>query len=161
MLTSNSSTIILLAKISLLSKLLDEVKNIAITNVVHEEVLNKDSFENLIIKKEISQRRIKIDFIKEKFYANAIKQFKIDKGEASTFALCANKKYEGILTDDRELIKLCKIQEIKFTSSMAIVVILYKKKKINKKGALEKMEQLQGYGMFSSDIYNYFKNMVN
>ena len=79
MLVSNSSTIILVAKITLLQKFLDEVKNVSITNVIYEEVLKKDSFENLIIKKEIEKDRIKIVRIEESHYSNILKQFKHTK----------------------------------------------------------------------------------
>ena len=84
----------------------------------------------------------------------------MDEGEASTFALYDKRKHKAILTDDRELIKLCKINNIKFISAMAIVVVLFRKKCISKDEALEKMEKLQGYGRYSNEIYNYFKNMV-
>ena len=160
MLVSNSSTIILIAKITLLPKFLDTVKNITITNMVYDEILKKDSFENLIIKKEIDKGRIKVESIETKQYLDIIKQFKIDEGEASAFALCVNKKYEGILTDDKELIKLCKIEGIKFASAMAIAVTLFRKKIINKNEALEKMEKLQGYGRYSDEIYDYFIKQV-
>lgn len=160
MLVSNSSTIILIAKITLLPKFLDTIKNVAITDIIYEEITKKDSFENLIIKKEIENGRIKVNPIKERFYLDILKQFKLDEGEASTFALYDNKKYEGILTDDRELIKLCKINSIPFISAMAMVVMLFTKKIINKDEALEKIEKLQGYGRYSNDVYNYFKNMV-
>lgn len=160
MLVSNSSTIILIAKITLLPKFLDTIKNVAVTNIVYEEIIKKDSFENLIIKKEIENGRIKVNPIKERFYLNILKQFKLDEGEASTFALYDNKKYKGILTDDRELIKLCKINSVPFTSAMAIVVMLFTKKIINKDESLEKIEKLQGYGRYSNDVYNYFKKMM-
>ena len=160
MLVSNSSTIILIGKITILPKFLNTVKNIAITDIVYEEILKKDSFENLIIKKEIEKSRIKVKPIKNEQYLDIIKQFKIDEGEASAFALCTNKNYDGILTDDKELIKLCKIEGIKFISAMAIVVMLFRRKVINKSEALEKIENLHGYGRYSDDIYNYFVQQV-
>ena len=160
MFASNSSTIILLAKISLLSKFLDKAKKIAITGVVYEEILKKDSFENLIIKKEVEKGRIKIEDIETKFFSGIINQFKLDEGEASAFALCKSKNYAGILTDDKELIKLCKIESIKFSSAMAIVVMLFREKIISKSEAMEKIENLQGYGRYSKEVYDYFKEMV-
>ena len=160
MLISNSSTLILIAKITMLSKFLDSIKSIAITDIVYEEILKKDSFDGLIIKKEVEKGRIKIENIDFKQYADVIKQFKIDEGEASTFALCTSKKHDGILTDDKELIKLCKVESIKFTSAMAIVVMLLNKKIIDKNEAIEKIEKLQGFGRYSDDIYNYFMSQV-
>ena len=160
MLVSNSSTIILIAKIALLSKFLDEVKNISITSIIYDEILKKDSFENLLIKKEIESGRIKVEQIKEKDYNNLLKQFKLDKGEASAFALYNNGKYKAVLTDDKELIKICKINNVPFISAMAIIVTLFRKKIVSKNEALEKMEKLQGYGRYSNEIYIYFKGMV-
>ena len=78
MLISNSSTLVLLAKIGLLPKFLDHVKTIAITNVIYEEVTRKDSFENLCIKNEIGGGRIKLEKIEEKAYLNILRQFKLD-----------------------------------------------------------------------------------
>lgn len=161
MIVSNSSTAILLAKISLLPKFLDAAKKIGITDAVYGEIIRKESFENLIIKKEVQNGRIKIDSIDKKYYLGTIRQFKIDEGEASTYALCIKKKYKGIMTDDRELIKLCKIEGIQFTTAMAIAAALFRKKSISKSEALEKIEKLQGYGRYSNDVYAYFKNMVN
>ena len=160
MLVSNSSTIILIAKATLLSKFLDSVKNVTITKVIHDEIIKKDSFENLSIKKEIEKGRIKVEIVDDRLYLTTLKHFKLDEGEASAFALLQERKYNGILTDDKELIKLCKIEDIKFTSAMAVVVKLFKKRIINKTEALEKIEKLQGYGRYSNELYNYYKNMV-
>ena len=37
-----------------------------------------------------------------------IKQFKLHKGEASAYSIFKKKTHKALLTDDRELIKLCK-----------------------------------------------------
>lgn len=160
MVVSNSSTLILIAKVTLLSDVLDYFKNITITKIVYEELTKKESFENMVIKKEIERGRIKIESVELKSHLDLIKQFKIDEGEASTFVLCKSKKYGLALTDDKELIKLCKIQDIKFTCALALAAILFKKRALNKDEALEKMEKLQGYGRYSAEIYNYFYKMV-
>jgi len=61
------------------------------------------------------------------------------------------------LTDDGELIKLCKIENIPFIVAMAVVIRLFKKRKIDKKEAIDKLEKLYGYGRYSEEIYKYFK----
>ena len=160
MLVSNLSTLILIAKISALSKFLDRAKKIVTTEVVYDEILKKDSFENSIIKKEVKNGRIIIDHIQTSQYSGITGQFRLDGGEASTFALYMTKRHEGILTDDKELIKVCRIEQIKFVSSMAIILMLFKRNIIGKSEALEKLEMLQGYGRFSNEIYEYFKNKV-
>ena len=56
MIVSNTSTLILLAKVDSLSILLDNIKKISIPKIVYEEIANKkDSFEFLTIKKEIEK----------------------------------------------------------------------------------------------------------
>ena len=159
MFASNSSTTILIAKATLLSKFLD-IGKVAITSVVYNEITQKESFENLAIKREIERGRIKVESINAKGYLSILKHFKIDEGEASAFALCTSRKYRAVLTDDKELIKLCKIEGVPFLSAMAIVIMLFKKKVVSKRVALEKMEKLQGYGRYSIDVYNYFKSVV-
>ena len=160
MLASNSSTLILISKIDLLSKFLDAIKAIAITDIVFEEVSKKDSFENLIIKKEVEKGRIKIEVAEAKPYFEIIRQFKLDEGEASTFALCMGKKFDGVMTDDKELIKLCKVEGIKFISAMSILVMLFRNGTMDKSEAMEKLDKLQAYGRYSSEIYSHFKGLV-
>jgi len=154
---SNTSTIILLAKVNALNLLLDDLKNITIPSVVYEEIKNKDSFEILSINNEIKKRRIEIRVVDKKCYENVLKQFKLDEGEAAAYALYKTQKGKILLTDDGELIKLCKIENIPFIVAMAVVIRLFKKRKIDKKEAIDKLEKLYGYGRYSEEIYKYFK----
>ena len=161
MIVSNASTLILLAKVRLLSVLLDDIKKITIPEIVYEEIINKkDSFEILLIKKEIDKKRMILADVDKKNYATMLEQFKLDQGEAAAYALLKNIKGKAVLTDDGELIKLCKIENVPFITAMAVVVKLFKKKKLAKVDALEKLEKLHGYGRYSEDIYDYFRSEV-
>ena len=146
MIISNSSTLILISKVGLTSKLLDHINMLAIPEEVYEE----------IIKKEIELKRIVVKKVDTKRYKNKINQFRLDKGEASAYALFCESKGTVILTDDKELIKLCRIENIPFICAMAIVIKLYKEKVIKKEEALEKLNSLNGYGRYSKDIYKFF-----
>ena len=157
---SNSSTIILLAKVNGLSLLLDDIKKIIIPSVVYDEIKNKDSFEVMLVKKEVEKGRIKAINIDKKSYEDVIKQFKLDEGEAAAYALFKEKDGKALLTDDGELIKLCKIEGIPFIVAMAVVVKLFKKGKIKRDESLEKLSKLYGYGRYSEEIYKYFKSEV-
>ena len=158
MIVSNTSTLILLAKVDSLSILLDNIKKISIPKIVYEEIANKkDSFEFLTIKKEIGKNRIVLIDVGKKSYSSILAQFKLDEGEAAAYALFKTAKGKAILTDDRELIKLCKIENVPFITAMAVVVKLFRKKKLTKEEALEKLEKLNGYGRYSEDIYDFFK----
>ena len=157
---SNTSTLILLGKIDILTLLLDEIKKIAIPKIVYKEIKNKDSFEILLIEKEIKKNRIILVDVDKKDYEFALKQFKLDEGEAAAYALYKKIRGKAILTDDGELIKLCRIGDIPFITALAVIVMLYKKNKLSKKDALDNMDKLQSYGRYSNEIYNYFKSEV-
>ena len=161
MIVSNASTLILLAKADALHMLLDEIKKISIPNIVYKEIVDKkESFEVLLITREIKKKRIVLVNVDKKSYSQVLEQFKLDEGEAATYALSKKMKVKAILTDDRELIKLCKIENVPFISAMAVVVKLSKKKKLTKEEAFEKLEKLYGYGRYSKDIYDFFKSEV-
>ena len=98
--------------------------------------------------------------VEKKSYSSVLNQFKLDEGEAAAYALSRKIKGKAILTDDRELIKLCKIENIPFINAMAAIVKLFKKKKLTKSDATERLEKLYGYGRYSKDIYDFFKSKV-
>ena len=119
MIVSNTSTLILLAKVDSLSILLDNIKKISIPKIVYEEIANKkDSFEFLTIKKEIEKNRIVLIDVGKKNYSSILAQFKLDEGEAAAYALFKKIKGNAILTDDGELIKLCKIENAPFIAAI-------------------------------------------
>ncbi|MDP3765252.1 MAG: hypothetical protein Q8R04_01955, partial [Nanoarchaeota archaeon] len=70
------------------------------------------------------------------------------------------RKYEAILTDDGELIKLCKLQDVPFICAMAIVIKLYEKKRLSKEKTIKKLEMLYKVGRYSEKLYEHFKNEV-
>lgn len=160
MLISNSSTLILLAKVSLLSTFLDIVKQIAIPEIAFSEITVSQSFDSALIRKEAEQKRILIKKVSREEYTSALQHFKLDDGEASAYALFKKERGTALLTDDRELIKLCKLEKITFVCAMAIPVRLYKIKKLNKQEAMEKIDKLYSYGRYSKEIYNFFKSEV-
>src|SRR3989338_6660947 len=140
MLVSDTSTLILLAKINALGPLLDEVKQVAIPKAVYAELARKEgALDVLLIKKEIGKKRITVHDVGKKHYANILEQFKLDEGEASAYGLLKQKNAEAILTDDGELIKLCKVDGVAFITALSVVVRLYRKKKLAKTEALEKL----------------------
>lgn len=161
MLISNASTIILLAKVSALSTFLEHAKEVAIPKVVEEELIGKNTEDALLIQKEIKVNRIRIFKIKEVTNVNLLKQFHLHKGEAAAYILLKQKKGKAILTDDRELIKLCKIESIPFITAMAVIVQLFKKKKLTKEEALEKIVSLYHHGWYANNVYQYFKEQID
>ncbi len=161
MIVSNASTLILLAKVNSLSMLLDDIKKLAIPKIVYSEISGKkESFEVLLINKEIEKRRIVLIDLDKRSYSALLAQFKLDEGEAAAYALLKKIKGKAILTDDGELIKLCKIENVPFITAMAVIVKLFKKKRVSQEDAMEKLEKLYGYGRYSEDIHDYFKSKL-
>ena len=157
---SNSSTMVLLAKVNALGLLLDYIGKITIPRIVYGEIRGKDSFEVMLIEKEIKNNRILIADVNKKYYKDVMKQFKLDEGEAAAYALFNEKKGKSLMTDDGELIKLCKIEGIPFIVAMSVIVKLFKKGKIGREESLEKLSKLYGYGRYSEEIYKYFISEV-
>ena len=160
MLISNASTLILLAKATLLQKFLDNFE-VAIPDKVSEEITNdKEAFDAKLIQKEIDLGRIKVKPIDNKKTAIIMRQFKLHEGEASAYVLFGQEKGKAILTDDKELIKLCRIEKVPFICALAVVVRMFEKNILTKEEAKEKLDRINDYGRYSKDIYEYFSSKV-
>jgi len=161
MFISNSSTVILLAKISLLRKFLDIYDEIMLPTRVYEEIMiKKDQLDALFIQKEIERERIVVRDVKNNEMEQVMKQFRLDVGEASAYFLFKMMNAKAILTDDGQLIKLCKVFEIPFITAMAVVVRMFEKGKLKKDAACKYLEKLNGYGRYADEIYSYYRAMV-
>lgn len=159
MLVSNSSTLILLARINVLRLFLDEAQTILIPTEVQEEVMSdKITYDALLIQKEIGARIVVQKVTRP--VEQVQKQFRLDRGEAAAYALYVQEQGTGIMTDDRELIKLCKLEGIKFLCAIAIVTQLYRNKKLSQQETLLKMDKLGDIGRYSSTIINHFRKEV-
>lgn len=161
MFASNTSTLVLLAKVDSLEEFIKISSIIEIPSQVKEEALfEKDSYYAKLIKKLIQNGQIKVLKVEDKKLERILSEFRLDKGEAATYVLFDRKKHQAILTDDGELIKLCKLQNIPFICAMAIIIRLFEKKILTKVKALEKLEELNKIGRYSKEIYEYFKKEV-
>ncbi len=160
MIISNSSTLILLAQISALPKFLDEYRKVIIPTQVFEEMIAKSAaFDSLLIKKEVEKGRIEVKGVKRT--DRVTEEFKLHTGEAAAYVLFRELKGDVILTDDGELIKLCKITGAPFVCAMAVVVRMHKKKILSKEEACDYLEKLFDYGRYSREIYEFYKSEVS
>ena len=160
MIVSNASTLILLAKTSLLQVWLEQI-DIVIPNEVYDEaVLGRESYDARLIKKFVEEKQIVVGSASKDCLGAVLHEFSLDIGEAAAYALFDAKKHSAIMTDDAELIKLCKLEGISFVCAMAIVTALYQKGVLSQQVALEKLERLCEIGRYSKEIYNYFKSIV-
>ena len=162
MLASNTSTLVLLAKIGCLEAFIDISPTIEIPAQVKMEALfDEDSYYARLIEKLISGQKIKVVNVGKDKIANILNEFGMDEGEAATYAIFDAKKHKAILTDDGELIKLCKLEKIPFICAMAVVIILFEKRKLKKEDSLNKLKDLYSIGRYSQKLYEHFKSEVN
>ncbi|MDD9953592.1 MAG: hypothetical protein OXR66_04600 [Candidatus Woesearchaeota archaeon] len=159
MIVSNASTLILLAKVTVLRTFLEN-KRVSIPRIVEEEILvKKELFDAKLIQKAIGDGLIKVKRTDTSTVGEILLDFRMDVGEAATYVLW---KKEGgvILADDRELIKLCKIEGIEFLNALAVVVRLFEQKKLTKEAAIEKLKKLKFYGRYAQHVYEYYASQV-
>ena len=161
MLASNTSTLVLLAKIGCLEMFIEISPIIEIPVQVKKEALfERDSYYAKLIEKLIENKKIRIVPAERNKISEIMPQFRLDEGEAATYAIFNNKKHEAILTDDGELIKLCKLEKVQFICAMAVVIILFENKKLSKEEAINKLEKLHNVGRYSEKLYGHFKSEV-
>ena len=161
MLVSNTSTLVLLAKIGCLETFIEVSPIIEIPiQVKLEAIFDKESYYARLIQKLIQQKKIKVVQVEETKIKNIMSQFRLDKGEAATYFMYDNKRHKAILTDDGELIKLCKLERVPFICAMAVVIILFEKRILSREEAMDKLEDLHKIGRYSQELYEYFKREV-
>ncbi len=162
MFVSNTSTLVLLAKISCLEKFIESAPPIVIPKQVEEEALFEgEAYYAMLIRKLINEGKIAVTGADKTTIKRVTSQFRLDLGEAAAYAIFDIKKHKAILTDDGELIKLCRLEKITFICAMAIVVRLFETKKLSKPDTLEKLWTLREIGRYSQSIYEHFKSEVN
>ncbi|MFH1391755.1 MAG: hypothetical protein ABIH20_05575 [Candidatus Diapherotrites archaeon] len=162
MLVVDASTLILLAKTELLDLFIELNPNrMVISQEVKNEATRKKSFDASLIKKRITDGKIILKKPKNKKTTERImKDFNLHKGEAETIALCLEMNYKGIATDDYAAMKACTVLEIKYISSLAILLKLAEKKMLDSQQANLKLENLEHYGRYSKEIIEDFREKL-
>lgn len=154
MIVFDSSTLILLAKVELLDTFLRDYKEkIIIPKAVEEESTIKETFDGLLIKKRIEEKRIEVRNIDKRKGEDIKKDFKLGKGEAEAIIL-AEQENSLLATDDRNAILVCKIRNIQFTTAIDFIIRASEKKIIEKKEAKRKIDQLEKLGRYKKEIIN-------
>jgi len=134
---------------------------VAVPVQVREEALfEKEAYYARLIRKMFDEKKILVNAAKAESIKKAMSNFRLDIGEAAAYALFDNSKHQAILTDDSELIKLCRLEKITFICAMAVVVNLFESQKLSKLEALEKLRKLREEGRYSEKIYEHFKSEV-
>jgi len=147
----DSCSIILLAKAMVLEELA-KWRKIMITKEVFNEVLegkDKKLLDALVLERLVKERII---IIKENINKKLIQKFKTDfglgGGEAGSIALALESEDKAIITDNKQGRKAAKIQRLKLSGSIDVIMALYKLNKISKEKAIGALKVLKGQGWF-------------
>ena len=154
----DSSTLILLAKISLLRDVVSKARCI-ITDVVEDECMRKDKYDSKIIKELVKEGLLKTIHANHKKLKRIKSDFNIQEGEASSLAL-AMKENCILATDDKPTMKACTVLNVDFSTAVHFVVRAYKRGIIDKKSASEKISSLEKYGRYDARIIKDAKGRI-
>ena len=145
-LVADSSSIILLAKCSLLEKLTQVVEL-----YIPETVFHECASDNLRKKHPDAERIGRLVDGKRIYVKKLIKKEKV-KGEDEAIFLFKEIKADIFLCDDGRAIKICEVLKIPFTTSPRVVVDLYHKEIIAIEMAKEALNKLDILGRYSKDV---------
>ena len=155
---ADSSTLILLAKVTLLRDFTAE-KNIVITSMVEAEVLKKKELEDAqIISALLKEKRIR-KYNENIQFQQFMKDFRIEAGEAEALALAYHDKII-LATDNSRAIKACKILGVKFITAIHCLIYLVKKGKIDRTMGRAKLKNLERFGRYNMDIIKDAKYII-
>lgn len=160
MIISNSSPLILLAKINKLSVLERLYKKISIPYEVYNEVIAKGKKENYsdaaLIERHINEvifvTNLNKEYVKE---AEKLKRV-IGSGESEAIALCLQEKAKLLLIDNLEPRKIAQTKRIKCRSTPGILFEALKNGIIAFDEYESAIKELSKYAWLSGDIVAYF-----
>ena len=151
MIVIDSSSLILLAKIGVLDKvIMNSKEKLAVTDKVCQESISRNElFDAQIIKSKLEEKLIEKVKVKNiMLYRRIRKDFNIGEGEAESIALCLETKTD-LITDDRKAINACRALKIRFTTTGKLLVKLYEKGRITKVETDGYIKKLERFGRYS------------
>jgi predicted nucleic acid-binding protein len=155
MIIADSSSIILLAKASVLESLTG-IDKLVIGRVVYEESVlqgkTKSIPDALLIEKLVDEEKISIIQSGEKTRARLQKTLGLTGGENETLALAIDNNARIVLTDDRKNMVACKITGMPFMISLDAIIELYRGGKISKEKAFSAFENIKEHGWISEEL---------
>jgi predicted nucleic acid-binding protein len=155
MIIFDSSTLILLAKIELLSPFLASVEmRAAIPLEVERECCGvKKTLHALMIQKALEESRIEALAVKNPKIASKLQSdFSLGSGEAEAIALALKEKAQLLGIDDKNGINASRLLGIPFTTAVGILVRSREKGLLNHLDALAKLTALAECGRYKQSI---------
>jgi predicted nucleic acid-binding protein len=155
MIIFDSSTLILIARIDLLSPFLAGAgAEVAIPTEVARECCGvKRTLDALMIQKALDESRIRVLAVKNhKLIAKLQVDFNMGQGEAEALALAVKEKAQLLGIDDKNGINASRLLGIPFTTAVGILVRSCEKGLLDRRDALAKLEALAQYGRYKPAI---------
>jgi len=154
MLVKDSMVIIHLAKITLLEKSCEYFKKVIIPQKVYEEIVaGKGKFAEVrIIEEMINSKKIMLKTVKNTNLLKKTSEFNLQEGEAEAVALYWQEKAQYLATDDDNVRGKKELLDLNLIGTPAIILKLFKDKKIDAKKAKQSAEKLRKIGWFSSEV---------
>ena len=147
----DASTLILLAKIELLSLVVERVTAVVTPQVEYEATRQSARWDAGVVRALIEGRQITIRKAEPALTRRLAEDFRLEAGEASTLALA--KRQGGMMaTDDGVAIKACKTVGVPFVTALHVLLEMSERRMMDRPMALVKLEQLQKVGRYHPRI---------
>lgn len=159
MIVIDSSSLILLAKIGILDKVITNLKETpTISEKIYEESTAKEeAWDAKLIKQRVEKKVIAKTKIADVGLCQKIKaDFNFGEGEAEAITLCLEKK-ASLIIDDKKAINACRILGIKFTTAGRLLIRLYSKNLIRKDEAHAYLSNLKKFGRYARNLIQKMK----
>lgn len=153
---NDAMILIHLAKITLLETVCDFFEQAIIPEMVFGETVKtgkqKRYPDALLIKNMIKAGKIKVKKVNKKWLIKKANDFNIFGGEAEAAALYWQENADLIATDDDNVRNKKEVLEIKLIGTPAVILSLFRNKKIEAKKAESSINKLRKIGWFSSQV---------
>ena len=143
-----------LAKMTLLDTSSDYFGEVFVPEQVKKEVLNPIYPDAKIIEASFASGKIKVRAVKNKKLIERANEFNIQRGEAEAVALYWEMNADLIATDDDNVRKKRDVLRLNIIGTPAIILRLFKEKKINRPKLEESIRKLREIGWFSNTIWD-------
>ena len=161
----DSSILILISKIEILDILIKSYGEILIPQAVYIESVEQGKklkkTDAFLIEKRINDGKIIVKKIKDlseklKFMSD----FNLHEGEAEALILYLEIKADLFGTDDFRTIKICKILNIEYFTTLSFIYLCFTSNELSKSNALNKIDKLLNIGWYKEDLILYYKNII-
>lgn len=161
----DSSSLILLAKITLLETFVKLFDKGHIPKEVHEESVKRGKEKGMIdaktIEDMIAQKMIDVRMVKNvKMVKELNESYNVESGEAESIVLSTELNSDLLVTEDERARKIAEKFKIRFTTCPDIILSLFKNKKINREKALNALNELQKFGWYKDWVIQEVKERI-